>query len=237
MRHLKVLGVALLAIFAFGMMATSAFAEGLLPMIHCLKEEEPKCYPLHLNFADNKVTPTVLRSTGGGKLEGKGVSVLLLTTELTSLGTFSSTFLAVKKGTTPCNSVGDAKEVVLVKGEFHIVYIHLSPKETLTIGAAFLVEPLSIECAAVTVKVLGCALAGVEGLGQEDVTTILGLLQGDEKGKNLLTKYWDNEKELECKLLSDFETGEKQSEESVGTSKELITLASLNNQMFTILNI
>jgi hypothetical protein len=163
--------------------------------------------------------------------------VLLLTNELSSLGTFSATFLNFKKGTTTCNSVGDAKEVMLLSGPFHIVYIHLSPKETLTIGAALLITPLTVECAKVTVKMSGCVLAGVEGQSKEDVTTILGLLQGDGKGKNLLTKYWDNEKELECIFLTDFETGSKQTELSVGTSKELIELVSLGNQMFTILDI
>ena len=71
MRQLKVLGVALMAIFALGITATSSFAAALLPDVHCLASEEKVCYPLHLNFADNGKTEARLESTGGGVLESK----------------------------------------------------------------------------------------------------------------------------------------------------------------------
>jgi hypothetical protein len=85
MRQLKILGAAWLAIFALGITATSALA--ILPDLHCLKSEEPgttKC-PVHFHFADNGTTRTEFQSTAGGKMEGKGVSILLLTKELSGL--------------------------------------------------------------------------------------------------------------------------------------------------------
>ena len=101
MRQLKILGLALVAIFALGITASSAFAAALLPDVHCLSSEEKVCYPLHLNFADNGKTVAKLETSGGGLLENQaGVSVLLRSTELSGLGSFSTTYLGVIKGNT-----------------------------------------------------------------------------------------------------------------------------------------
>jgi hypothetical protein len=241
MRQLKILGLALVAIFALGITATSALA--LLPDVHCLKTEEPGCYPVHINFGDNGITPTELQSTGGGKLEGKGVSILLLLTELSGLGTFGSTFLNVewkKEKEVKCNTKGDAEGAVVTKGTFHVVYWSLSPLRT---GIAFLPEPVTIECGPKkTINVKGCALSTAEpkkpSESELDVTNIDGRLQG-EKGKNALTEYDDqNGNKVKCILESQFPGGEfKQSMETIPTVL-LETLPGSNGkpQMITILN-
>jgi hypothetical protein len=228
MRYLKILGVALVAMFSLGVTVTSAFAT--LPDISIALGG---AYPIHLNFADNKETPTKLETTGGSKLEGKGLLVLLLVTELSALGTFEALFLNVKEGAKECNSVGDKKEEVLTKGTFHIVYPTLSP---LTIGIAFLVEEVTIECAKVKVKVKGCALSSITHPknSSEDVELITGALEG-KNGKNTLTKYDNDEgNSVECKLEANFGTGFLQAAEIVG---EPIHIVSLESKMFTIQNI
>lgn len=230
MRPLKVLGLVLVAIFALGITATSALAELELPDVHVLAGE---AYPLHLNFADDGKTKTVLQSTGGGKAEGKGVSVLLLIKELSSLGTFEAIFLNVKLGTAACTGEGDKVEEVLTKGEFHIVHLKTKP---LTLGIAFLLELVLFLCGKLKVHVLGCALSSLNATKEmEDLTEVGGNLEADKKGKNLLTKYIDdNEKELECKLESNVGGGFAQSSEEIeGT----VLLKALESKMFEFLKI
>jgi hypothetical protein len=241
MRQLTVLGAALVAIFALGI-ATSALA--ILPDLHCLKSEEPgttKC-PVHLHFADNGVTKTELQSTAGGKLEAKGVSILLLTKELSGLGTYGTIFLHVewKKENTTCNTKGDAAGAVVTKGTFHIVYWSLNP---LRVGIAFLPEEVTMECGAgKIIRLKGCLLSTAEPKkpfeSELDVTNIDGALEGTA-GINKLTKYDDqNGNQVSCILLSEFRgAGFAQSMEVVPTVL-LETLPGANGkpQMITILN-
>ncbi|MFI5091262.1 MAG: hypothetical protein ACHP7P_14530 [Terriglobales bacterium] len=228
MRHLKVLGVALVAIFALGITATSAFATLTLPDVHILEGEK---YPLHLNFADNGKTPVVFHSTGGGILEGKGLSILTLTNDLSALGLFSMTFLNFSIAGQNCNTAGDAAGEILASGEFHILPIKLKPLE---IGIALLVTEVTIKCGATTLHLKGCLLSTAETANELEVKAIKAKLEGDKKGKNTLTKYFNDEgKEVECKLLLDIGTGFKQSSVEVG---ETVLLEALEKKMFTILN-
>ncbi|MFI5091748.1 MAG: hypothetical protein ACHP7P_17065, partial [Terriglobales bacterium] len=233
-RHLKVLGVALVAIFAFGITATSAFA---LPDVHLALGE---AYPLHLNFADNGATPTELQSTGGGVLKGKGLLVLFLGSELSALGRYEALFLNVTLKGESCNSEGDKTGEVLTTGDYHIVWLTLKsdPAKALTIGVAFLVLPdVVVKCGKLEITVTGCALGSIEGENAADVTKVTGKLESDKKGKNLLTKYYNNEGKLVgCILLSAFGKGLEflQSSEAVG---EAVPLEALESKMFTILNI
>ena len=158
MKQLKLLGLALVAMFALGITVTSAFA---LPDISITLGG---AYPLHLNFADNGATVTKLESGAGTQLEGKGVSILLLTGELTALGTFRADFLNVTRSGTNCNSVGDATNVVLTEGSFHIVYTNLSP---LTLGTLFLPKTVIIDCGKLEIEVKGDVIAGMNGIGTE----------------------------------------------------------------------
>jgi hypothetical protein len=226
MRHLKILGVALVAMFAFGIMATAAFA---LPDVSVLPKEN---FPLHLNFTETGTKPTTsLRTTGGSQLKGEGLSVLLLWTELSALGTWAADFLKVKNGTTPCNTTGDAKEVVLVSGEVHVV--PLPPKGSKEVGGLFLFKEFTIECEKVKVKVRGSAISSItDPKAEECVELLTGALVGDKKGKNTLTKYLnDNGEETEGILEANFGTGYLQASEEVG---EAIHFSVLEKKMFLI---
>lgn len=230
MRRLAILGLTLVAMSALGVTATSAFAL-TLPDIHVLAGEK---YPLHLNFADDKKTSSELQSSGGGKITGKGLLVLLLITELSALGTFEALFLNVLLNNQSCHSEGDPEGEVLTSGEFHIVPVTVAP---LKLGIAFLVNLVLILCEKDKTKihVLGCALASLNASSSADLTEVGGSLESDKKGKNLLTKYFnDEEKEVECKLLSNVGGGFAQSSEAVG---EEIKLKALEKKMFEILNI
>lgn len=232
MRHLKVLGVSLVAMFALGITATSAFA--VLPDLSIALEGSK--YPVHLQFKDNGTTIATLNTTGGSKTEAKGVLLLLLSeNKLGSGGTFEALFLNVKQGTFACEQTGEKnKEEVLTKGTYALVYPSLSP---LTLGLAFKVEPVAFTCNSkkVSVKVEGCALSKVTDpkTGTEDVELATGELKGDGKGKNLLTEY-DNAEgtgKVSCQLKANFGTGFLQAEENIG---EAVHLEVLEKNMFTI---
>jgi hypothetical protein len=228
MRHLKVLGVALIAMFAFGLTATSAFAT--LPDLSVLLGGS---FPIHMQFNDNGTTVTKLNDTSGNVTEGKGVLILLLQSVLSSLGEFEALFLNVKNKTKPCEQEGEKnKEEILTKGTYHLVYPSLTP---LTLGIAFLVEPVAFNCEKVKVKVQGCALGQITDplTASQDVELATGTLLGDGKGKNALTKF-DNAAgtgTVECILLANFGPGFVQAEEAVG---EPIHLSTLGNKMFSI---
>ncbi len=235
MRYLKILGVTLVAMFAFGITATSALAA--LPDISI---ELGGTYPLHLNLENNGTTKTRLNNTAGGKLEGVGLATLLLVTELSSLGTFRATFSGVKQGKVACNSEGDAKEVALTKGTFHVVFLTLTsdPEKKLTIGIAFLPELVNLTCGSVKIKVEGCVVGPITDPATEleDVTLSTGTLLGNGKGKQNQSKYYNNEGKLVgCVLLSNFGTGFVESEENVGETIHMEALfEGTLQQMFKI---
>lgn len=223
MRHLKVLGVALVAMFVFGITATSAFA---LPDISIALGG---AYPIHLQFADNGKTVSKLETTAGRKLEGQGLLLLFLVEALGALGKFEALFLKVVEGKekTPCNSSGDKEGEVLLKGEFHLVPLTLTP---LTTGVLYLFSELEIVCAKVKVKVKGSVLSTLNA-GTGEITEIGGKLEGS-KGKNTLTKFFnDAGTEIEAKLESNFGTGFLQSDEVVG---EEVKTPALEGKMFEI---
>jgi hypothetical protein len=77
-------------------------------------------------------------TSSGVVIEGKGVTLLLLTTELSALGTFTldyTNYREPKSGAT-CQTAGDAAGVILVKGEFHLVPLEVSA--ALPLGILFL---------------------------------------------------------------------------------------------------
>src|ERR1700728_6075 len=130
MKRLKLVGVLMGALFVLAAMATSAFA---LPDLSVTLTGGK--YPVE---ATGKVTgKTSLGTSSGVALSGEGVTLTLTQAELSALGTFTTSFTKVKQGSIECHSNGDAAGVVLVKGEYHIVYTSLSP---LTLGTLFLVS-------------------------------------------------------------------------------------------------
>ncbi len=236
MRHLKILGVALVAMFAFGITATSAFA---LPDISIALGG---AYPIHLNFADNGLTLSKLNDTAGNQLSGKGLLLLFLISALSALGTFDALFLHVLQVSKKieCHSAGDKEGEVLVSGEFHVTWLTLAKKEgeklvtDLTNGILYLFNELEIICGAVKVKVRGSVLSTLKEpkTETEEVTELCGKLEGNGKGKNTLTE-WENDKGEKVKAIleDNFGTGFVQTAEEVG---EEICPKALEGKMFTV---
>lgn len=156
MRRLKILGFALMAVFALSVVASaSASAEELsfLP--------EPTA-----------ANPVTLEGTSGkGTLETVGKSTVTCTsvTSLASLtglkvGTYHLHFKGCKSSGAPCNSVGDEKEVILALGKTKLVY----DKVTEGLAAAILLEQeeLHFTCTLGPIKVLVLVRGNLLGLNK-----------------------------------------------------------------------
>ncbi len=240
MKRFKILGVMLAAMWAMGLMATSAFA---LPDISITLGS----YPLHLNYLSNTVK-TTLESTAGSVLSGEGLHVLYLTGELTALGTFRAIFLKVVKGTEKCFNQGvEAAGEVLTEGSFHIVYTSLAGSaQGLQIGILYLVKemngttttPPGIKCptSGIEVKVKGSVIGSInvgstgegERIGQKSV------LNGS-LGKQNIRAYWnDAGTGLLAKLLSSAGAGFVESNQIVEGEPEA---TALNSAMYKITGI
>ncbi len=185
MRRLKILGLALMAVFALSVVASaSASAEELsfLP--------EPTA-----------ANPVTLEGTSGkGTLETVGKSTVTCTsvTSLASLtglkvGTYHLHFKGCKSSGAPCNSVGDEKEVILALGKTKLVY----DKVTEGLAAAILLEQeeLHFTCTLGPIKVLVLVRGNLLGLIKpiNVLTKTLELVVEQEKGKPKETKYWETE--------------------------------------------
>jgi hypothetical protein len=221
MKSLKLLGVALMALFTVGVtMASSAFA---LPEINVTLTST---FPIHLEVT-NLTIKTELSESTGLALHGEGILVLYLSTELTSLGKFEALFLKVEEKTTgvKCNTPGDKEGEVLTKGTWHLVYTSLSP---LTLGILHLVEPFELKCSIIGFKIKGSALAGLSNPISGQLTSLGGVLEGNGKGKPNLTGYYNDEGQTAKAKL---ESGTNESAEEV-TGK--VTTTALEGKMFEI---
>jgi hypothetical protein len=153
MKHLRLLGIALLAIFALGAVA-AATASALEPgLLYLEKGKGPFKFSVtggggHLAAGASTVKCTKITGTGESK-EEKHV--------ILGLGTLDFTGCKIEKAkvTSACNSEGDAKETILVPIDWHL--INVLEKEKLEPGIAVLPLPLEgfhFVCAAGTVLVL-----------------------------------------------------------------------------------
>lgn len=147
MKILKMFVLALVAMFAIGIVTATA-ASAALPEILLLTGVK---FPQECK-GENK-GKTELRS-GAGVLEGKGLVVLCAFTSA-MLGTADFHFSEVHLGETKCKTAGDALGTVLIKGEIHLVFTALSP--TLTVAAQILVSEQTIECGLIKIKVRSTA--------------------------------------------------------------------------------
>jgi hypothetical protein len=162
-------------------------------------------YPLHLEITLLEIK-TRLEGVSGSLLNGEGLLLLFLTSELTALGTFEALFLKVEETTTNalCHSTGDKEGEVLTSGSFHLVYTTLSP---LRLGELFLPHEVEITCGKVVTKVKGDLLGSVK-LGtalseeEEDLTELGGVLSGTNGKQSIKFFYNDTPESVEAKLLS-----------------------------------
>jgi len=198
LKRLKLLGLALLAITAFASIAAAtASAEELPNILPCGTEKAP-------------VTGV---SEGGKSTFGSGAEVLtaestLGTQSQTSckLGTFHTSFLTVKLGTTVCTGLGDAVGVVLVLGAFHIRDANVGGK--LVVVSAFLLEDVHFTCGLVLFLVGGCVAGTILPLSTltKELTIGLNVVGSDNEVVTIL-KEVEGSGEEACQLLAQINEG------------------------------
>ena len=228
MYRLKQTGAMIGALLALGAMATSASAFTLPDISIGLGGT----YPLH-SEGSLPTAAWVSTNTGGGTLTGTGVSLLLLTTELSGLGTFSETYLGVKRGSENCHSVGDAQGVMLVSGEFHIVLGPGGTKKLLYI--LFLVTEFELLCeGGISLEVRGSMLGTFALNGEvetEQYETARGRLEG-EKGKPRFSEYFNDGGTI-VKAKLEIESGSGFLAFDLNVEGEII-LTTLNGKMYEV---
>jgi hypothetical protein len=209
--RLKTVGLVVLAMLVLGVTASASFA---LPDISLLAGDT---FPVTATAANTTVA-TSLETAVGSKLSGVGFKASITCTELSSLCKYAAEFKGVKEGKNECKSAGGGKEVVIVEGEVHVVYVALS---TLADGALFLVPALEILCGSeaspdkVKIKVEGSVLGSLTATLGSDIETFSGTLKGS-KGKQELTKYFnDAGTEVAASLKANFGLGLEGADENV----------------------
>jgi hypothetical protein len=236
MRHLRLFGLALTALFMMGIgTATSAFA---LPDVSVTLENAT--YPLHLEVTLLTVK-TKLTNVVKENLHGEGLLLLYLLTELGHLGTFEALFTKVANSAgTACFSEENAKPdpsgEVLTRGTWHLVYTSLSGStQGLQLGVLYLVSPVEVVCGTETIKVKGDTLSSVQTLaGTEgtEYTQLSGVLSGNKEGKPSITVFYnEGGTSTKAKLEANFGTGFKESNEEV---EEVVTVTALKGAMFVV---
>jgi hypothetical protein len=203
MQRLKILGVALMAVFALGafVSATASAAVLVLPE----KEETWK------------------GESGKGSLEVlKGAATIVCQKDKSEgifeatkpLGTFHIDFEGCKASIAACTGLGEAKEVILTLGTTHLVFDTLAAKLAEDgVAVLFLVEPTHFECLGKLFVVEGqllCLIKPVEKLAKHFEIVCS---KGKESGDPGELTYW-NEEGKEVKINE--ETGGLLTKENEG---------------------
>jgi hypothetical protein len=237
MKRLVLLWTTLAGMLVLGISTTPAYA---LPDVSIALCTGGGCYPLRVGTT---VTGglTNLSSAGSTTFFGEGFLLLLHLPELTALSTFEALLAKVRTpGASPkeCNSEGDAAGEVLLKGTFHVVYTALT---SLALGILYLVEPLNVACGEDKVQVKGNVLSSLNG-GTEgtELTSILGLIAGNERGVPKLKTYFNAAgasatAKLEVDSGIGFAEAALEIDPVCGTCRAAeVTLLALESKMFTI---
>lgn len=174
MRHLKLLGLVLASAFVVSaMLSTAAFA---LPEV--------------LNAAHATTTFSYKGTSGKGKFEELGGLIPISCESATYEGASGGTLgpLHIMFASCTCTGLGEASGVILVLGEYHIVYLKLSP---LTAGLLLLINEVHLECAlGVLVQVKGSVLGEITPINTLAKEFTFTLTQS--KGDPSTTKYFDD---------------------------------------------
>jgi hypothetical protein len=188
-------------------------------------------YPIHTQ-ATVANSDTLIVAAAGTVLEGEGLTLLTLTTELSALGTFTADLTKIHESGTAklCNTASDREGVVLMAGEFHLVPTSLSP---LTLGILYLVTSFVIFCEfnrEITVR--GNMLSSLNGIGSE--ATELTRIGAKLEGKQGVSEYF-NDGGTKIKAKLEIEAGAGFAEAGISAEGEL-GLTVLGSQMIVITN-
>jgi hypothetical protein len=173
-------------------------------------------------------------SSSGIAIEGKGVTLLLLTSELSALGQFTAVITHYEEPLGgACNTPGDASGVILMHGEFHLVPTSLSP---LALGILFLVSEFFIECPVDGREaIFGRMLGGLNDIGSEatELTGFGTTLVGRDSEQQLSEYYNDGGTRIRTKLISESSLGIDEIDENVEGD---LGLSVLGSRMLVITN-
>jgi hypothetical protein len=229
MRPIKLLSAMLTVLFGVAILAASALAAALPDISVTLTGG---VYPVHAQGSTKATATTSLETAGGGLLNGSGATLLLLTSELSTLGRFTATFTHIENPEKiKCNTSGAPAGVVILEGEFHLVPTSLSP---LNLGILFLVTEVELECpGGLSVIVRGNLLGGATGIGSEgtELTGFNVAIMG-EKGKQRISEYY-NDGGTKIKTKLELEAGSGFLASSLTIAEE-IKLQVLGSQMIVI---
>jgi hypothetical protein len=218
MKRFKLAAVMLGALFALLAMAATASAVTLPDISVTLTGGT---YPV--TSTGSLSAATKLASASGVALEGTGVTLLLVTKELSALGTFTSDFTKVidPNNSKECSTTGDATGVVLIGGEFHLVPLENAAPSKL--GILFLVSEATITCGTLEVVVRGNVIGSVNGIGSEgtELTGFGGVLEGKEGKQNISEYFNDGGTKVKAKLESESGAGFVGADENVAGEVKL----------------
>jgi len=169
MNKMRMLGLALLAIFALGAIAAMSASAALPVGLPVATQANP------VKFSDK---------SGPGSFDGASeVSCRTDTSSgeflSTSLGNFSVLFERCEASRIACTTLGTGQTsgTIRTTGEFHLVYLRRGTPPT--VGIAFLINEVHFECSSlVLVRVRGCAVGPVSpintsvGTGGKYVVTL-----------------------------------------------------------------
>ncbi len=183
MHRLKILGVALMAVFALSVVvsATASAAVVILPEVAESWKGESGVGSLEVLKGAAKIECKKDKSEG--------------TFEATKpLGTFHIDFEGCKASIAACTGLGEAKEVILTLGTTHLVFDTLAAKLSENgVGVLFLVEPTHFECLGKLFVVSGqllCLIKPPEKLAKHFEIVCS---KGKESGDPGETVYWNEE--------------------------------------------
>lgn len=224
MRRLELVGLAVGILSVIAVMSPPAFAVNLPDVSVTLSGGE---YPIQLQATSS--AKTFVGTASGALLKGKGMTLLLVSTELSALGSFTADLTAVEepKEKAKCHSSGDAEGVVLLTGEYHVVPLEASGS---TLGVLYLVSEREIICSSgVSPIIRGDTLSSLEGIGSEatELTSVSAKLEGSEAGTPDITGYFnDGGTKVTTKLEAEAGAGFVKADEDVEGPLELSVCSS-----------
>ncbi|HEX3910428.1 MAG TPA: hypothetical protein VHW67_06990 [Solirubrobacteraceae bacterium] len=198
MKQIKILGLALVAMFALtsAVMATTAMAVEL-PDVHIALGEK---FPV---TAEGEITGAKVAKLETGLKEAitaEKVTGKLEVTALSSLGPLVLVFTGTKLGANDCLGEGDPAETITVKGEWHLLDKVIAGKLTLLIMVLF--TDLKITCLKIKITVKAPAITQVTKVADMVQTTEFGAQpKCVGAGKQEVTEYENDEGKLLTKQL------------------------------------
>jgi hypothetical protein len=241
MRRLKLVGLALMVTFVVSVIAATAASALELPDIHILPKET---FPLVGEGSTKaKEEKSISLQTENSKLPAEEVKILVKVTELSPLGEIDLHFVNVhesKKPENKCNTEGDAEGVVLVKGEFHLVFTSFEPNPLEIAALVLFPSPLTVKCnkGKLNVKVKPPALARVKAEKGKDIESFVATAHCKKAGEQELSSYFNDAGTLLTKQLLGAEFGAGANENGCEEIEEPVTVkiaAASLAKMFEIL--